>query len=278
MNDENLSDLLINNRISNNPIVVKISIKIMKFLGYKAKLGEYALPHHVSLFEAIRIMDSGKGVMHKITIPEGFSVFQIMKRLGNNENLLGTVDHIPLEGSLMPDTYCFQYPTTRQNIISTAQKAMREFLKSEWPQRSPRCTLRHPEEALILASIVEKETNTEKEMIAGVYLKRLKIRMRLQSCPTVIYAHKRGDKLGHNLKYSELTIDDPYNTYAHGGLPPTPISNPGRSSIIAVLHPEETENLFFVFDGIKKHIFSKTYAEHKRNIAKIHHLNILKTR
>ncbi|MDR0678181.1 MAG: endolytic transglycosylase MltG, partial [Holosporaceae bacterium] len=127
--------------------------------------------------------------------------------------------------------------------------------------------------ALILASIVEKETYREREMVAGVYLRRLKIHMRLQSCPTVIYAHKKGDKLGHNLKYSELTIDDPYNTYLHSGLPPTPISSPGRSSIIAVLHPKETENLFFVFDGVKQHIFSKTFEKHRSNSAKIRNRN-----
>jgi UPF0755 protein len=272
--DEDFSNLLVNNKISNSSLFAKISIKIMKILGYRGKFGEYALPHHVSLFEAIKIIDSGKVVIHKITIPEGFSVFQLMKRLENHEDLLGKIEHIPQEGSVMPDTYCFKYPTTKQDIISIAQKAMREFLKNEWLQRSPKCTLKNPYEALTLASIVEKETNIEKEMVAGVYLRRLKNHMRLQSCPTAIYAHKKGDKLGHNLKYSELTLDDPYNTYVYGGLPPTPISNPGRSSIIAVLHPEETENLFFVFDGVKKHIFSKTYEEHKRNIAKIRHLKI----
>ncbi|MDR2157985.1 MAG: endolytic transglycosylase MltG [Holosporaceae bacterium] len=278
MDDGAFSQLLVDKKISDNLILAKITVKIMKILGYRAKFGEYALPHYVSLFEAIKVINSGKVVIHKITIPEGFSVFQVMKRLEENEDLRGKIENIPREGSIMPDTYCFKYPTTKQEIIFMAQKAMREFIQKEWPKRSSSCVLRNPNEVLTLASIVEKETNIEKEMVAGVYLKRLKINMKLQSCPTAIYAHKRGDRLGHGLKYSELTINDPYNTYIYGGLPPAPISNPGRASIIAVLHPEETDNLFFVFDGVKKHIFSKTYDEHRRNISKVRRLKLSEVR
>jgi UPF0755 protein len=159
-----------------------------------------------------------------------------------------------------------------------AENAMKKFVKHEWPKRSQKCFLKNPSEVLTLASIIEKETNVEKEKIAGVYLQRLKIDMKLQSCPTAIYAHKKGDKLGHHLRYSELTIADPYNTYIYKGLPPTPISNPGKASIIAVLHPEETDDLFFVSNGDGRHIFAKTYDEHKRNIAKVRHVDISKVR
>jgi UPF0755 protein len=197
-----------------------------------------------------------------------------MRRLNKTEDLLGEVVQIPPEGSLLPDTYCFKYPTQKQEIITMAQSAMREFIRKEWPKRSEKCTLKTPDEALVLASIVEKETNIEREIIAGVYFHRLKIKMKLQSCPTAIYAHKRGDSLGHALKYSELTIDDPYNTYVYEGLPPAPITNPGRESIIAVLHPQETDNLFFVYEGEGRHAFAKTYDEHKRNIARIRHVSI----
>jgi UPF0755 protein len=267
--DDHFADTLTREGISNNFFITKISIKIMALFGYEAKFGEYALPHRVSLYEAIKIINSGNVVIHRITIPEGFPTVYTLRRIESNEHLSGEIEQIPQEGSIMPGTYCFKYPTTKQEIIRIAQKEMVEFLQKEWPKRSLLCTLKNPYEVLILASIVEKETSTEREIVAGVYLHRLKINMKLQSCPTVIYAHKKGKKLEHTLKYSELNIDSPYNTYRHKGLPPTPITNPGKESIIATLHPQKTENLFFVFDGISKHIFSKTYEEHKRNIAAV---------
>ncbi|MDR0753739.1 MAG: endolytic transglycosylase MltG [Holosporaceae bacterium] len=276
MDDDGFSQLLIDQKISDNFIITKLSVKIMKLFKYSAKFGEYSLPRHVSLFNAIKTISSEKVVIHKITIPEGFTAVQVVRRLKKDENLLGDIEQSPQEGSILPDTYCFKYPTKRQDIISTAQKALRKFMRQEWPKRSRLCTLKNIDEVLTLASIIEKETNIEKEMVAGIYLQRLKIDMKLQSCPTAIYAHKRGESLGHALRYRELTIDDPYNTYVHKGLPPTPISNPGRSSILAVLHPLETENLFFAYEGKGKHAFSKTYEEHKRNIARIRHIDISK--
>jgi UPF0755 protein len=276
--DDSFSRLLVDKKISNNFAIAKLTIKIMRLFRYRTRFGEYSLPEHVSLLEAIKIIDSGSVVIHKITIPEGFSVLQVMRRLEKDENLLGEIESFPPEGSLMPDTYCFKYPTQKKDIIHMAKKAMKDFIKCEWPKRSPKCFLKNSGEALILASIVEKETNVEKEKIAGVYLRRLKIDMKLQSCPTAIYAHKKGDKLGHQLKYSELTIADPHNTYVYKGLPPTPISNPGKDSIIAVLHPEETDDLFFVCDRDGKHVFAKTYDEHKRNIAKVRHLDVSEVR
>jgi UPF0755 protein len=276
--DENLSHLFVNKNISNNYKITNFLIKIVKLFGYSANFGEYAIPHYASLFDAIKIVASGNVVIHKITLPEGVSVVQFVRRLNKDENLSGEIEEIPQEGSLLPDTYCFKYPTKKQSIISMAQRAMRKFIKKEWPKRSPKCTLKTPAEALILASIVEKETNVEREIIAGVYLHRMKINMKLESCPTAIYAHKKGDALEHPLKYSELTIDDPYNTYMYNGLPPTPITNPGRSSIIAVLHPQETDNLFFVYEGKGRHTFAKTYEEHKRNIARVRNISIDKVK
>ncbi|MDR2724085.1 MAG: endolytic transglycosylase MltG [Holosporaceae bacterium] len=274
--DNSFSQLLIEQKISNNFIITKLLVKIMKLFKYCIKFGEYSLPHRTSLFEAIKIISSGKVVIYKITIPEGFSIIQVMRRLQKHENLLGEIEQTPLEGSLLPDTYCYKYPTKKQDIIFRAQKAMQKFILQEWPKRSPTCTLKNINDAITLASIIEKETSIEREMIAGVYLHRLKINMKLQSCPTVIYAIRKGEKLGRKLKYSDLTVNDPYNTYIHYGLPPTPINNPGRESIIAVLHPQETENLFFVFIGEGKHIFSKTYEEHKRNIAEIRNIDVSK--
>jgi UPF0755 protein len=267
--DTAVSRLLAEKKIAEHPRITKIFLKIMKFSGYQPKFGEYALPGGVSLSDAVKIIASGNVVIHKITIPEGFSSVQVLKRLRNDENLSGQIDGPLPEGSLMPDTYCFKYPTARREIIETARKAMLEFLQREWPKRSPACILKNPGEALILASIVEKETNLEKEMVAGVYLHRIRIGMKLQACPTAIYALTGGEPLGRPLKYDDLKTANPYNTYVCTGLPPTPIGNPGRASIMAVLHPEETDNLFFVFAGQGRHTFSKTYDEHRRNIAKI---------
>jgi UPF0755 protein len=264
--DDAVAHLLIITKLSRNILIAKAAVKFLRLFNCRAKFGEYELPHYVSLAEALEIFASGKSVMHKITIPEGFSVIQTLRRLQKNEFLLGEINETPTEGSLLPDTYCFKYPTTKQQIIFMAQKAMREFMQQEWPRRSTICSLKTPQEALILASIIEKETYLEREMVAGVYLHRLKIGMRLQSCPTAIYAHKRGETFGRSLKYNDLKIQDPHNTYLHRGLPPTPIANPGRESILAALHPQETENLFFVCDGLGGHLFSRTFDEHKRNI------------
>ncbi|MDR1551830.1 MAG: endolytic transglycosylase MltG [Holosporaceae bacterium] len=273
LKDEHFSRLLVERKVAGCFSMTKIIIKIMKLFKYNVKLGEYALPNRVSLFEALEIIDSGKVVVHKITIPEGFSVMQVIRRLEKDENLLGAIIKIPQEGSLLPDTYCFKYPTTRQEIISWARQAMREFMHREWPKRSLTCKLSNSHEAVTLASIIEKETNSERKKIAGVYMKRLKIGMRLQACPTVIYALKKGDVLGRELRYSDLIVDDPFNTYMHNGLPPGPITNPGRESILAVLHPEETEELFFVHRGNGYHAFAKTYREHKKNIARFRHIS-----
>jgi UPF0755 protein len=263
--DAAVVDLLTREKLADGRTVAAIAIKVMRLLGHSIKSGEYELPYCLSLREAIEILASGQVVIHKITIPEGFSVKQTLQRLEKNEFLLGKIEEAPEEGSLMPDTYCFRYPATRQQIISMAQSEMAEFMRREWPRRSQGCTLKTPRETLILASIVEKEAAAEREMVAGVYLNRLNMGMKLQSCPTVIYALTRGDKFGRPLKYSDLKTNNAHNTYVHAGLPPTPITNPGRSSIMATLHPRKTENLFFVSDGADGHIFSRTFEEHKRH-------------
>ncbi len=269
-NNAYVSEVLCDNEISNNYKLTKIAVRILKMFDIQAKFGEFELPEKASIIEALRILDGGRNVIHKITIPEGFSVLQVMKRLEKNEHLKGEITEIPEEGMMMPDTYVSKYPETRQSIIQRSQKAMKEFLEQEWPKRSSNCVVKTPYEALILASIVEKETFSERESVAGVYSHRLKIGMRLQADPTVIYGIKKGDKFGRSLKYADLKIDNPYNTYRNKGLPPTPITNAGRACILAVLHPVPTKNLFFVYDNsVSQHVFSETYQEHKRHIARI---------
>lgn len=261
--------LLKDKNISSSKITTKSIIKILKIFGYRLKMGEYSFSNSVSLMDALKIISSGKSIVHKFTIPEGFSVFQVINKLNNNEFLLGKIEKIPEEGSLMPDTYLFKYPTAKQQIITQAQGAMRKFLEKEWPKRSGNCIAKTPYEALILASIVEKETYLEREIVAGVYTKRLRINMRMQAEPTAVYAIAKGSPLGREITRPELRAQLPHNTYKNNGLPPTPISNPSRASIIAALHPAETDNLFFVLDETGYGHFAKTYKEHKQNIAMI---------
>ena len=268
---EYIASLFVEKRISQFPSVIKILIKIMKRRGDFIVIGEYNLPNKVSPIDALKILASGKVVVRKICIPEGFSVFQVIERLNANKYLHGEIERIPDEGTIMPATYEFTYTTTRQQILDMAQKEMQQFLQKEWPKRSKNCLLKTPKEALILASIVEKEAHyaEEHKLIAGVYQHRLQTNMKLQACPSVIYAHKRGDKMGRPLLYRDLKLNDPYNTYVKHGLPPGPIANPGKACILAVLHPEKTDYLFFVADNSSHHVFSKTYKEHLYKIKKI---------
>lgn len=257
--------------IVSNEHLAKLYLWIASRIGYRVNFGEYDIPTGASLFSVIKILNSGKRVLHKVCIPGGFSSIQVMRRLNDNEHLLGIIEQPPEEGSIMPDTYFFYYPTTRMEIIARGQRAMQDFMRTEWAKRSPNCPANTPYEALILASIVEKETHLpfERHLIAGVFTRRLKIGMKLQTDPTVIYAIARGDKLGRPIRMADLKFVDPYNTYVNYGLPPTPIANPSKASILAALHPEDTEYLYFVYNNESCHVFSKTFEEHKRNIAKI---------
>lgn len=265
--------LLLENKITDSVLAAKIALNIMSIFGTRVKVGEYFIAPRASLISAIKSLSQGEKIIRKITIPEGFSVAQVIDKLNENELLVGEIKEIPKEGSLMPDTYFFSYPTQKQRIIDRAKKLMSDFFAREWPNRSRFCILKTPEEVINLASIVEKESCLERELVASVYLNRLRRNMRLQADPTVIYGITKGKPLDRRLLYRDLErVDNLYNTYRHAGLPPTAITNPGRESIMAVLHPAETEYLFFVFDGVSRHIFSKTFDEHKKN------RNILRSR
>lgn len=257
-----LSFLLLNNHISENFEITNFSLRMLKKLGYVPRVGEYQIPKYVSIKKAMEIFSIAKPFRRKFTIPEGLPVSLVLKKLEAEENLLGEIKDIPEEGSLMPDTYVFYYPTSKSDIILRAQKAMKKFLADNWPTRDALCNLNSPEEAIILASIVEKETAVEHDLIAGVFFNRLNKKMRLQSCPTVIYGITKGEPLRRKLLSKDLQIDHPCNTYKNLGLPLTPITNPGKKSIFAVLHPQKTDYLFFVLGKNRKHLFSKTFKEH----------------
>jgi UPF0755 protein len=265
-NDGYICNLLKKHNISNFPVISKMLINVFKLKGLRCRVGEYKLQSNISLLSAIITITNGKSHVRKFTIAEGSSVYQILEKLNKDKLLLGEIVEIPKEGSLMPDTYFFAYPTTKQKIISIAQKEMKNFLEKEWENRSDNCVLKTPEEAVILASIVEKETHFNREKIAGIYTRRLKKNMRLQADPTVIYSVVKGAPFGRKITRKDLMLNLPHNTYVHKGLPPTPISNPGRASLLAALHPDDTNDIFFVIDNDSNIYSSKTYEDHKKNV------------
>ncbi|MFN7056125.1 endolytic transglycosylase MltG [Hyphomonas sp.] len=238
--------------------------------------GEYLLEPGISISEVIRILSEGRSILHRITLPEGRTTAQMLRIIEANEILTGELpDPLPEEGTLLPDTYLFHRGMTRQQLIEKMQKAQADLIEELWPQRQEGLPFDTPYEAIILASVVERETGIAEERgeIAGLFVKRLKRGMRLQSDPTTIYGISRGEPLYNargqrrTLYRSEIDTPTDWNTYQIDGLPKTPIANPGRDSIAAVLDPPDTEYVFFVADGRGGHLFARTLAEHNRNVA-----------
>lgn len=237
----------------------------------KLKAGEYEIKAHSSMRNVLDTLSLGKSILYKITIPEGLTSEQIVERLSKHSDLSGEVSRIPPEGSLLPDTYKFSRGTTRDSFLIRMQAEQKKFIAKLWDNRAKDLPFKTIQEAIILASIVEKETGRadERGRIAGVFVNRLKRGIRLQSDPTIIYGLVGGKgKLGRPILRSEINQHTPYNTYRISGLPPTPIANPGRSAIEAVLNPVKTNDLFFVADGTGGHVFSETLRGHRKNVRK----------
>ncbi|MCF8707493.1 endolytic transglycosylase MltG [Rhizorhapis sp. SPR117] len=233
------------------------------------KAGEYLIPAHASNRDILNLLQSGKVVARLVTIPEGMPSILVHEKLLSEKYLTGDVA-VPREGSVLPDSYSYERGERRQAVLDRMQKAMKNTLDELWRARAKDAVVKTPEEALTLASIVEKETGvpSERRTVAGVYNNRLKIGMRLQADPTIIYPITQGKPLGRRIKRSEIEAVNGYNTYAMAGLPKGPIANPGRASIEAVLHPAKTKALYFVADGKGGHIFSDTLEEHQANVKK----------
>lgn len=239
--------------------------------GRAIKAGEYAFEGRPSPRDVLMQMVEGRIVLRRITVPEGLTSQEVAGLIGSAAALEGDVGAPPLEGTVLPETYTYQYGDTRASILSQMTRAMRETVHRLWAERAADLPFDRPEEAVILASIVEKETAipAERARIAAVFVNRLRRGMRLQSDPTVVYGLTEGaGPLGRGLTRADLETDHPYNTYRIAGLPPGPICNPGRDSLVAVLDPARTEELYFVADGTGGHVFARTLEEHNRNVAR----------
>jgi UPF0755 protein len=231
--------------------------------------GEFEIPRGMGGAAILNLLQHGKPVLRLITVTEGMPSAIVIEKLAANPYLAGPLPEVP-EGSVLPDSYGYERGETRAALVKRMQAAMTKALAQLWPRRSTDCPVTTPDQAVILASIVEKETGkaTERPMIAGVYCNRLKIGMKLDADPTVIYPVTKGKPLGRRILRSELNADNGYNTYRRPGLPEGPIANPGKESIEAVLHPAETKALYFVADGTGGHVFANTLAEQNANVAR----------
>ena len=231
---------------------------------------ELAFPPHASLRAVLAVLRTAKPVEHKLTIPEGLTAMQIAALVQHAEAATGTVVPPP-EGSVLPQTYSYEYGTPRGALLARAEAAMDQALAAAWAGRAPDLPLASPQDAVILASIVERETALpdERPHVAAVYLNRLRLGMRLDADPTVAYGASGGSGvLDHKLTRGDLEQDDPFNTYRRAGLPPTPIDSPGMASIQAVLHPAASDDLYFVADGSGGHVFARTLEAQNRNVAR----------
>jgi UPF0755 protein len=257
--------------IDEHPMVFLGGILALK-ARTELKSGEYLFPQHASVRDVVETMVEGKVVQHLITIPEGLTSEQIVARLLDSDVLAGNIKDIPREGTLLPESYRFPRGTTRELVIQRMQQTQRRVLQEIWDRRTPDLPIRTPEQLVILASIIEKETSKpeERTRVASVFTNRLKQRKRLESDPTIIYGLVGGKgTLGHPITKSEKEQATPYNTYMIDGLPPGPIGNPGRASLEAAANPARTKEIYFVADGIGGHVFSESYDQHLKNVARL---------
>lgn len=268
---KDISELLVREGVIDQPYIFIGGAIILKG-RHALKLGEYRFQKNASLAEVVETISEGKVVQHSFTAAEGLTSEQIVARLLETPTLSGRIKEIPREGTLLPETYKYTRGMAREQVIQRMQQAHKQVLQDVWARRSPDLPLTTPEQLVTLASIVEKETGKpdERTRVAAVFVNRLKAKMRLQSDPTIIYGLTGGKgALGRPILKSEIEQATPYNTYVIDGLPPGPIANPGRASLEAAANPARTKELYFVADGTGGHVFSDSYAEHQKNVAKL---------
>ncbi|PHR62401.1 MAG: aminodeoxychorismate lyase [Robiginitomaculum sp.] len=237
--------------------------------GISLKAGEYSIVAQASLDDIFAQMQAGQVIQHGITIAEGLTSRAILQTLRDNEVLRGAIETVPPEGSLLPETYHVVRGTSRSKLLERMARDQSELLDQLWAGRDKNLPITTPQQAVILASIVEKETGLQAEhgRVAAVFINRMRRGMRLESDPTILYGLNGGVPLGRGLRRSEIDRKTAWNTYQIRGLPPTPICNPGRAALYAVLHPAQTRDLYFVADGSGGHVFARSYARHLVNVA-----------
>jgi UPF0755 protein len=261
-----IASKLANAKVIAHPEVFVLAVRVLGLAG-TLKAGEYQFDAGISLRATINKLALGDTQNRSVTVPEGFTVRQVLERLEADAGLTGKIEQRPTEGTLFPDTYAFRFGVKRQDLLETMSRRMAEELASAWANRDPALPVKSPEELLILASMIQKEAANDEEMptIAGVFVNRLNKGMKLQSDPTVIY----GANFDGNIRRKDLSEPHPFNTYVHEGLPPTPIANPGRAALQAAARPANTKAIFFVADPSRTHhVFTETYEEHKRAVAR----------
>ncbi len=267
-----IADLLDRRGMISNSRVFQIGVRAYGNDG-QLKAGEYEIKARASMREIMDTLKSGKSVLYSLTIPEGLTVNQALKRIATHEELVGEMpSEVPAEGSLVADTQRFARGTTRAEIVEKMLNDQQKLVESIWRRRQSDLPLANINEFVTLASIVEKETGRadERTRVAGVFINRLRRGIRLQSDPTIIYGIFGGEGKPADRPIYRSDIDKPtaYNTYTIDGLPPTPIANPGRAALEAVANPSRTEDLYFVADGTGGHVFAKSLEEHNENVAR----------
>ncbi len=263
-----VSDRLEETGLISNGIIFRIAAR---YGGddQRLKFGEYKVPAYSSMEQVMDLITSGRALAYQVTVPEGLTSFQVVARLMEELLLEGEINEIPPEGSLAPNTYSISKGDTRVSLIRRMTLAQHKIITEAWELRAPDLPITTPDEALTLASIIEKETgvNSERELVSSVFINRLNRGMKLETDPTVIYGVTKGKgNLGRGLRQSELRKKTAWNTYVIEGLPVTPIANPGKAAIEAALNPAETNYVFFVADGTGGHAFAETIGQHNKNV------------
>ncbi|HEY9537102.1 MAG TPA: endolytic transglycosylase MltG [Kiloniellaceae bacterium] len=256
--------------VISNPTVFALGVRL--FADARAlQAGEYAFAAESSMREAAALIASGRTVVHRLTVPEGLTSTEVVALLAAAEPLTGEIATMPPDGALLPETYHFHRGDSREDVLERMQQSMDAVLAELWQARQEDLPLDSPEEVLTLASIIEKETgvDSERALVASVFVNRLRKGMPLQSDPTVVYGITEGKApLGRALTRKDLKQPTAYNTYQIAGLPPGPIANPGRAALEAAVQPAESDYFYFVAAGDGGHAFAKTLAEHNANVAK----------